>query len=93
MSLISDLYPDKSRGVATGILHLGVYLGFGLSQAAGIYLTSLNVMGYSWRVPYFLTGAPGLLFAILLTFLQDPREKKICFDTQQERNEKTEKPS
>ena len=89
MSLISDLYSDKSRGVATGILHLGVYLGFGLSQAAGIYLTNLDVLGYSWRVPYFITGAPGLLFAILLIFLPDPRDTIV--DKTNKCNEKTEK--
>ena len=32
VSLISDLYSDRQRGLATGILHLGVYLGFGMSQ-------------------------------------------------------------
>lgn len=32
VSLITDLYSDHHRGLATGVLHLGVYLGFGLSQ-------------------------------------------------------------
>lgn len=35
VSLISDLYTDQHRGLATGILHLGVYLGFGMSQVKG----------------------------------------------------------
>ena len=73
VSLISDLYPDHHRGLATAVLHLGVYLGFGLSQAAGIYLTELNLLGYSWRAPYFLTGAPGIIVGLLLLLLPDPR--------------------
>ena len=76
VSLISDLYPDRHRGLATAVLHLGVYLGFGLSQAAGIYLTELDLLGFSWRAPYFLTGAPGLLTGVLLLLLQDPRTRK-----------------
>lgn len=37
VSLISDLYTDQHRGLATGILHLGVYLGFGMSQVKRKY--------------------------------------------------------
>ena len=73
VSLISDLYPEQHRALATAVLHLGVYLGFGLSQAAGIYLTQLDLLGFSWRVPYFLTGVPGLVIGLLLLLLPDPR--------------------
>ena len=76
VSLISDLYPDHQQGLATGVLHLGVYLGFGLSQASGIYLTDMNVLGYSWRAPYFIAGAPGLVIGVLLLLLADPRTEK-----------------
>ena len=76
VSLISDLYPEHQRGLATALLHLGVYLGFGLSQAAGIYLTQLDLLGFSWRAPYFLTGAPGILVGLLLLLLPDPRSGK-----------------
>ena len=37
VSLISDLYSDRQRGLATGILHLGVYLGFGMSQVSIVH--------------------------------------------------------
>ena len=73
VSLISDLYPDHQHGLATGVLHLGVYLGFGLSQAAGIYLTQMDILGYSWRAPYFITGVPGIIIGVLLLLLRDPR--------------------
>ena len=78
VSLISDLYPDQHRGLATAVLHLGVYLGFGLSQAAGIYLTQLDLLGSSWRAPYFLTGAPGIIIGLLLLLLPDPRSAREC---------------
>jgi len=73
VSLISDLFSEKSRGVATGILHLGVYVGFGLSQAAGIYLTRADIFGLGWRAVYILTGLPGILISFLLVCLPDPR--------------------
>ena len=74
VSLISDLYPERHRALATAVLHLGVYLGFGLSQAAGIYLTQLDLLGFSWRAPYFLTGVPGIVVGLLLLLLPDPRK-------------------
>jgi len=76
VSLISDLFLETSRGVATGILHLGVYLGFGFSQAAGIYLTRLNIFGWGWRAVYIITGLPGVVIALLMIFLRDPRETR-----------------
>ena len=87
MSLISDLYQDKHRGVATAVLHLGVYLGFGLSQAAGIYLTKVNVLGFSWRIPYFITGIPGVLFGILLIILTDPRNEDNAIKVKEDKEE------
>jgi len=73
VSLISDIFSEKSRGVATGVLHLGVYLGFGLSQAAGIYLTQADILGWGWRAVYILTGLPGIVLSLLLIFLNDRR--------------------
>ena len=50
VSLISDLYSDQHRGLATGILHLGVYLGFGMSQVSGEKLsTSMCTYYYDSR--------------------------------------------
>ena len=69
VSLITDLYRDGERGLATGLLHLAVYLGFGLSQAAGIHLAS----AVGWRAVYLVTGLPGLALGLLLLLLSDPR--------------------
>jgi len=74
VSLIYDLFSEKSRGMATGVLHLGVYVGFGLSQAAGIYLTRANLFGWGWRSVYIITGLPGIVISFLLVFLKDPRK-------------------
>ena len=77
--------------MATGILHLGVYLGFGLSQAAGIYITNLNILDYGWRVPYFLTAAPGIILSLLLMILTDPRQSESSSEDQEESQSSKEK--
>ena len=76
VSLLTDIFSSKSRGAATGVLHFGVYLGFGLSQALGIHLTRANLFGLGWRPVYLLSGLPGLFLALLLLTVPDPRERK-----------------
>lgn len=76
VSLITDLFSSKSCGTATGVLHFGVYLGFGLSQALGIHLTRLDLFGLSWRPVYVLVGIPGLVLALLLLGVSDPRDRE-----------------
>ena len=76
VSLLTDLFSSKSRGAATGVLHFGVYLGFGLSQALGIHLTRASLFSLGWRPVYLLSGAPGLFLALLLFTVPEPRERK-----------------
>ena len=97
VSLLTDLFSSKSRGAATGVLHFGVYLGFGLSQALGIHLTRIDLLGLGWRPVYILSGVPGLFLALLLLTVPDPREKQqvvqpepeetICLQLEQEKME------
>ena len=99
VSLLTDLFSSKSRGAATGVLHFGVYLGFGLSQALGIHLTRVNLLGLGWRPVYLLAGIPGLFLALLLLTVPDPREgqhrhvakpdpeETICLQLEQEKME------
>ena len=76
VSLLTDLFSSKSRGAATGVLHFGVYLGFGLSQALGIHLTRANLLDLGWRPVYLLSGIPGLFLALLLLTVPEPRQRK-----------------
>ena len=97
VSLLTDLFSSKSRGAATGVLHFGVYLGFGLSQALGIHLTHANLLDLGWRPVYILSGIPGLFLALLLLTVPDPRERQhrkvaqpeetICLQLEQEKME------
>jgi MFS family permease len=65
-----------------------VYFGYGLSFIFGIYLTQLDLFGQvrrwrgqrtrrapqGWRATYVLAGLPGLVVAVPLGMMVDPRE-------------------
>jgi MFS family permease len=70
VSLISDFFGDNQRGTATGIFHWGVYFGYGLSYAVGVYVTASNMFGLGWRMCYLMAGIPGFSkFNNLVCFL------------------------
>jgi predicted MFS family arabinose efflux permease len=63
-SIISDLFPVKSRGTAMGIFALGVNLGILVAYSGGGWLSE-NV---GWRTAFVVVGLPGLLIAAILYF-------------------------
>lgn len=69
-SLISDYFPVNRRATAIGVYASGVYLGSALAYLFGGYLRA----NFDWRTAFFLLGAPGLLFALLVRFtVREPR--------------------
>ena len=69
ISMIADLFPKAKRGTATGIYYLGVPLG-----AGGSFIVA-GVLGpmIGWRNCFFVLGAIGLILALGLLFLKDPK--------------------
>ena len=69
ISMIADLFPKAKRGTATGIYYLGVPLG-----AGGSFIVA-GVLGpmIGWRNCFLLMGAIGLMLALGLLFLKDPK--------------------
>jgi MFS family permease len=69
ISMISDLFPKARRGTATGIYYLGVPLG-----AGGSFIVA-GILGpmIGWRNCFFLLGGIGVVLALGLLFLKDPR--------------------
>jgi len=69
LSMIADLYPKAKRGTATGIYYLGVPLG-----AGGSFIVA-GILGpmIGWRNCFMLLGAIGLVLALVLLFLRDPK--------------------
>ncbi len=62
VSMISDLFAQKKRGMAMAIYTLGVTLGTVLGFGLGGWLNQL----YGWRITFLAVGIPGVLVALLV---------------------------
>ena len=83
-SLIADYFPRERLGTAISMYTMGTYLGVGLAQLIGgavIALVSgdtawsLPVVGFvrPWQVAFFVVGLPGIVVALLLFTVREPR--------------------
>ncbi|MDE1164132.1 MAG: MFS transporter [Pseudomonas sp.] len=69
-SLIGDLFPANKRGRAMGIFMLGLPLGLVMA----FFTTGYIVQAFgSWRAPFFIAAVPGLLLAILMFRIREPK--------------------
>lgn len=70
-SIISDLFPAKSRATALAIYALGVPVGF----AVGSFIGAPVAEAYGWRMAFLVLGLPGIGLALLvfLTVREPPR--------------------
>src|SRR5439155_3720843 len=68
-SLLVDYYPAKQRGRAFSIQQLMVFVGFGGGLAAA------GAVGarFGWRWAFVLVGLPGVITAIFVFGLREPR--------------------
>lgn len=69
-SLIADLYPSERRSRANALFSLGFPIG--------LLLAFLTVGGIaeafgSWRAPFLLAAIPGIIVAVLLVLIREPR--------------------
>ncbi|MGH8137132.1 MAG: spinster family MFS transporter [Steroidobacteraceae bacterium] len=87
LSLISDYFPQQSRGKAISFYTMGISLGSGLAMIIGGGLVALAlrsgdvtlpVVGalYPWQPVFFVIGIPGLLLAVLMATLKEPRRRE-----------------
>lgn len=61
-AMLSDLYEKEKRGRALALYSCGLYVGTLLGYALGGVLSdTLN-----WRMAFFVVGAPGIVFAIIV---------------------------
>ena len=69
-ALISDLYPSERRARATAIYTLGFPIGTFLA-----YITagSIAVAFNNWRAPFLLAAIPGVIIAILVLRIREPK--------------------
>ena len=64
-SVLGDLYPSKRRASISAVITTGTGIGAGMGQ---VIAGSLQ----SWRLPFIIVAAPGLICSILLLGVKDP---------------------
>jgi len=68
-SLLADYYPHEERGRAFSIQQCLVFVGFGLGIGLGGLVGDL----LGWRAAFLLVGTPGVLIALAVYRLKEPR--------------------
>ncbi len=67
MSMLADRFPASRLGFAAGFYYMGVPLGVGVSLLVAGYLGP----AIGWRACFYLLGAIGLFFAVVLLFVRE----------------------
>ncbi len=71
-ALLADYFPRKGRAQAMGIFWIGLAVGGVLA----VWLGGRLATTFGWRTALVVVGLPGLLFALLLRRLEDPRPRR-----------------
>jgi MFS family permease len=69
--LVADFFSKERRGQVLSYFYLAIPVG----SAIGYLLGGLLGYHFGWRSAFLLVGAPGLMLAIAVWFLRDPRNR------------------
>lgn len=70
--LLSDFFPKEKRGRVLSYFYLAIPVG----SALGYLLGGVIGQRLGWHAAFLMVGAPGLLLALPVHFLRDPRKAK-----------------
>jgi MFS family permease len=68
-TLIADYFPLQRRATALGVFQAAIPMGFALGYVLGAVLAHF----FGWRVAFMLVGLPGLVAAVFVWRLQEPK--------------------
>lgn len=68
-SLIADYFPPHRRATALGVFQAAIPMGFALGFVVGGLLAHF----FGWRAAFMIVGVPGMLTAVLVWRLREPR--------------------
>jgi MFS family permease len=86
LSLISDYFPRERRGRAISFYNMGVSVGAGIAMILGGWVITivmksppmvLPVFGelYAWQTVFLFVGLPGLVIALLMVTIREPKRR------------------
>jgi MFS family permease len=79
MSLLSDRFPSKWLGFASGVYYMGVPIGI----AASLFIVAYLEPYLGWRGCFYLLGGIGVVLAIVMLFMKDtPRKHAVKTDAE-----------
>jgi MFS family permease len=82
-TFVADLFAQETRGRILGVFYLAIPVG----SAAGYLLGGNLAPQHGWRFPFYIAAVPGLLLAIAVFFLKEP--KRGQFDSLQQTPERS----
>jgi len=68
-TLIADYFPLQKRATVLGVFQAAIPMGFALGYVLGAVLAYY----FGWRVAFMVVGLPGLIVAIFIWQLREPR--------------------
>jgi MFS family permease len=71
-SLLADYYPPISRAKAYGLTRMTTHLG-----GVGTLLGGVLAEAFSWRTAFLIMAVPGVLTALLVWLLREPRRGEL----------------
>ncbi len=77
--LISDFFPKERRGRVLSYFYLAIPVG----SAIGYLLGGLLGYHFGWQSAFLMVGAPGILLAVAVWFIRDPKRGSTSSDNQQ----------
>ncbi len=91
-SMLADMFSPKKLGRAIGVYSSGVFIGIGLSFIIGAYLVTaleangglaLPLFGHlkPWQATFVIVGAPGVLIALFMLTVREPKRSNMAADT------------
>ncbi len=87
LSLISDYFPPSIRARAVAFYTMGITFGVGIAMIVGGKVITLvenapnvvlPIVGelYAWQTVFIIVGLPGLVMAILMATVKEPKRKE-----------------
>jgi len=84
LSMIADYFPKERLSLALSVYMMGIQLGAGLAMIIGgivaqtvANMPPIEIAGYGaiapWRLTFVIVGVPGLLNALVLATVKEPR--------------------